>query len=300
MFRVGFRQARDRAVIVRFTREMLRRGPAGVMRLAKNAVRVATGRGEHPAGIDWSRRELDQAGFSEIVVRALHHDLEGSRPPAGPEFERTLGVRRDLRRRHGRRRDGRPAHLPRRTHRSQRRQPPPQRPRPRPRAGRTLTHQSGRAPAAPRFASPCGPGSAKSRRNLHVVHFSTGAAPRSGWIFNRRKGARISPALTPLTVHLGFAQPQLDVIELQTRTQSGIDCPLSLGDDDVSLTRPPSGACQMPAKTLRAIILIPPRSQPGTAANHPRMADQGRVARPPGHLSSPVDRSHTHDRNPEK
>lgn len=74
MFQVGFRQARDRAVIVRFARAMVRRGPAGVTRLVKNAVRLATGRGEHPAGIDWWREALDQAGFTEITVRALHHE----------------------------------------------------------------------------------------------------------------------------------------------------------------------------------------------------------------------------------
>ena len=73
MFHVGFRQARGRDVIVRFTREMLRRGPAGMMRRAKNAVRFATA-ASIPASIDWWRRELDQAGFSEIAVRALHHE----------------------------------------------------------------------------------------------------------------------------------------------------------------------------------------------------------------------------------
>ena len=74
MFQVGFRHARDRAVVIRFTAEMLRRGPAGVMRLTKNAVRLVTGRGEHPAGIHWWHQALDQAGFSEIEVRALHHE----------------------------------------------------------------------------------------------------------------------------------------------------------------------------------------------------------------------------------
>ncbi len=74
MFQVGFRQARDRTVVIRFTAEMLRRGPAGVMRLTKNAVRLVTGRGEHPAGIDWWHQALVQAGFSEIEVRALHHE----------------------------------------------------------------------------------------------------------------------------------------------------------------------------------------------------------------------------------
>jgi ubiquinone/menaquinone biosynthesis C-methylase UbiE len=74
MFEIGFRQARDRAVIAHFVAGMARRGPAGVTRLAKNAARVVTGRGEHPAGIDWWRQTLDQAGFSQIVVVALQHE----------------------------------------------------------------------------------------------------------------------------------------------------------------------------------------------------------------------------------
>jgi ubiquinone/menaquinone biosynthesis C-methylase UbiE len=74
MFRVGLSQPRDRQVIGRFTVEMLRRGPAGVVRLAKNAARHMAGRGEHPAGIDWWRQELQQAGFSEVELRAMHHE----------------------------------------------------------------------------------------------------------------------------------------------------------------------------------------------------------------------------------
>ena len=36
----------------------------------------------------------------------------------------------------------------------------------------------------------------------------------------------------------------------------------------------------MSAKTLRAIILIPSRSEPRTTANHSKMPDQDRGARP--------------------
>ena len=74
MFHVGFRQARDRAVVVRFTAEMLRRGPAGVMRLAKNAVRVVTGRGEHPAGIHCGTRRWTKPGSATSRCEPCHHE----------------------------------------------------------------------------------------------------------------------------------------------------------------------------------------------------------------------------------
>lgn len=74
MFQVGLRQARDRAVIARFAAQMLRRGPAGVARLVKNLIRLGAGRGEHPAGIDWWRKALDEAGFIDVVVRPLRHE----------------------------------------------------------------------------------------------------------------------------------------------------------------------------------------------------------------------------------
>lgn len=74
MFQIGFTHARDRAVIFRFACEMLRRGPAGILRITKNAIRALTGRGEHPASIEWWRHALDQAGFRAIAVRALQHE----------------------------------------------------------------------------------------------------------------------------------------------------------------------------------------------------------------------------------
>jgi ubiquinone/menaquinone biosynthesis C-methylase UbiE len=74
MFRIGLSSARDRAVIVRLARTMLRSGPGGLLRLVKNAVRVMTGRGEHPATADWWHRALEAAGFGEVTTRVLDHE----------------------------------------------------------------------------------------------------------------------------------------------------------------------------------------------------------------------------------
>jgi ubiquinone/menaquinone biosynthesis C-methylase UbiE len=74
MFRVGIAGRRDRAVIARFAVSMLKRGPAGVLRLLKNATRVVLGRGEHPATVAWWRDALLSAGFVDVSVQALDHE----------------------------------------------------------------------------------------------------------------------------------------------------------------------------------------------------------------------------------
>jgi ubiquinone/menaquinone biosynthesis C-methylase UbiE len=74
MFRVGLREARDRALIARFVRAMLRRGPAGILRLIKNALRLLSGRGEHPASVEWWQGALEGAGFAEVAVRPLENE----------------------------------------------------------------------------------------------------------------------------------------------------------------------------------------------------------------------------------
>ena len=74
MFRVGLRGTRDRALIMRFVRAMVRRGPAGVIRLLKNALRLLSGRGEHPASVDWWHRALHDAGFVGVAVWPLEHE----------------------------------------------------------------------------------------------------------------------------------------------------------------------------------------------------------------------------------
>jgi ubiquinone/menaquinone biosynthesis C-methylase UbiE len=74
MFQIGLRNARDRALIARLVGMMLRSGPAGALRLLKNAVRLMTGRGEHPASVDWWHHALEDEGFAEVAVRALDHE----------------------------------------------------------------------------------------------------------------------------------------------------------------------------------------------------------------------------------
>jgi ubiquinone/menaquinone biosynthesis C-methylase UbiE len=74
MFDAGLRGTRERALVLRFVRRMLRRGPAGVLRLLKNAIRLASGRGEHPASVDWWRQALRDTGFSGVEVWPLDHE----------------------------------------------------------------------------------------------------------------------------------------------------------------------------------------------------------------------------------
>ena len=74
MFRVGVVDARNRAVILRLVRRILRHGPAGIVRIFRNALRYATGRWEHPADVEWWRRELVAAGFEDVSVTALEHE----------------------------------------------------------------------------------------------------------------------------------------------------------------------------------------------------------------------------------
>jgi ubiquinone/menaquinone biosynthesis C-methylase UbiE len=74
MFHVGLREPRDRKLIAGFVRSMLRRGPAGIMRLLKNALRVLSGRGEHPAGVEWWQGALTDAGFADVAVWSLDNE----------------------------------------------------------------------------------------------------------------------------------------------------------------------------------------------------------------------------------
>lgn len=74
MFRPTMGTTRDRQVVADKVRAMLRKGPAGVVRLAKNGVRLATGQWEKPAGTEWWERALLDAGFVEVEVSALPHE----------------------------------------------------------------------------------------------------------------------------------------------------------------------------------------------------------------------------------
>ena len=74
MFRVSVADRRDRGVIIAKVRAMLRRGPAGVLRLAKNALRFFGGRWEQPARADWWAQALREAGFVDVAVESLDHE----------------------------------------------------------------------------------------------------------------------------------------------------------------------------------------------------------------------------------
>lgn len=74
MFQVGIANARDRQVVSDKARAMVRKGPAGVMRLLKNAARIATASWEKPARPEWWERALRDAGFAEVEVNALPHE----------------------------------------------------------------------------------------------------------------------------------------------------------------------------------------------------------------------------------
>jgi ubiquinone/menaquinone biosynthesis C-methylase UbiE len=74
MFRPALSDARDRRVVADKVRAMLRKGPAGVVRLAKNGARFATARWEKPARPQWWEAALAEAGFLDIHVETLPHE----------------------------------------------------------------------------------------------------------------------------------------------------------------------------------------------------------------------------------
>ena len=74
MFTVGVSDARDREVVRAKVRAMVAKGPAGVARLAKNALRYASGRWEQPAPAPWWESALRRAGFEDVHVEVLPHE----------------------------------------------------------------------------------------------------------------------------------------------------------------------------------------------------------------------------------
>jgi len=74
MFKVGVMKPRDRRVVLDKVWAMLRKGPAGVLRLAKNLYRFLTGRWERPARAHWWHAALIEAGFAAVNVEELPHE----------------------------------------------------------------------------------------------------------------------------------------------------------------------------------------------------------------------------------
>jgi ubiquinone/menaquinone biosynthesis C-methylase UbiE len=73
MFRLSW-QRRDRRIIASKVGTLIRRGVPGMLRLAKNAVRVARGRWEHPSSIDWWQQMVSRRGFELTETRELAHE----------------------------------------------------------------------------------------------------------------------------------------------------------------------------------------------------------------------------------
>ena len=74
MFSLAVAQPRDRRVVREKVAALVRKGPGGLWRLAKNAFRVITGRWEQPARSEWWRAALEDAGFVDVRVDELSHE----------------------------------------------------------------------------------------------------------------------------------------------------------------------------------------------------------------------------------
>jgi ubiquinone/menaquinone biosynthesis C-methylase UbiE len=74
MFRVQIADRRNRRVIKAKVKAIARRGPRGVLRLTKNAVRFVTRNWEQPADAEWWREALERAGFEQIEVQLFDHE----------------------------------------------------------------------------------------------------------------------------------------------------------------------------------------------------------------------------------
>jgi len=65
---------RGRQVLGRAARSIGRRGLPGLVRILKNAIRLATGRWEHPQTAQWWQDALQRSGFDQISVEVLPHE----------------------------------------------------------------------------------------------------------------------------------------------------------------------------------------------------------------------------------
>lgn len=74
---------RDRALLWSKVAAIARRGPSGLLRIAKNGLRVARGRWEHPAPPERWRRMLESRHFTDVSIELLEHEAglaRGTRP----------------------------------------------------------------------------------------------------------------------------------------------------------------------------------------------------------------------------
>jgi ubiquinone/menaquinone biosynthesis C-methylase UbiE len=67
-------EPRDRRLVWEKVRALLKRGPAGVMRLLRNAVRVLAGHWEQPATPESWQEMLEARGFEHVRIELLAHE----------------------------------------------------------------------------------------------------------------------------------------------------------------------------------------------------------------------------------
>ncbi|WP_181813663.1 class I SAM-dependent methyltransferase [Gaiella occulta] len=65
---------RDRAIITSKVVAIARKGPGGILRLARNAGRVAAGRWEHPSPPQRWREMLEGRSFTAVTVEPIEHE----------------------------------------------------------------------------------------------------------------------------------------------------------------------------------------------------------------------------------
>jgi ubiquinone/menaquinone biosynthesis C-methylase UbiE len=96
MFRVEVASPRNRRLIWAKVKAIARRGPAGMLRLLRNALRLAAGRWEKPAEGHWWHDALRRAGFEAVSVELLDHEggIVVARRPERPVAWRGLRRRR--------------------------------------------------------------------------------------------------------------------------------------------------------------------------------------------------------------
>ena len=66
--------ARDRRLVWEKVKAMLKRGPAGVVRIFRNGVRVVAGRWERPATPESWQEMLEARGFEQVRIELLAHE----------------------------------------------------------------------------------------------------------------------------------------------------------------------------------------------------------------------------------
>lgn len=97
MFNVGFRTPRDRRVVAHMAFAMVRRRPAGILRLVRNVVRTIVAPAERPASVEWWEQALAGGGFCDVRVVALEHEggiacaRRATSEPAGPNTSGDAG-----------------------------------------------------------------------------------------------------------------------------------------------------------------------------------------------------------------